>query len=96
MAFLVANPSLRWGKPSGGGTKSTNRKPVGVWVCSFIPLKSYRCSKCIVPGKPANTTILGTMTHYRVVLQIDFRPRRSFCRLAQLSRKPNNFLTWTL
>ena len=23
---VVVNPSLRWGKPSGGGTKSTNRK----------------------------------------------------------------------
>ncbi|MGO9113744.1 MAG: hypothetical protein ACLP9L_31320, partial [Thermoguttaceae bacterium] len=29
-AFLVANPSLRWGKPSGGEIKSTNRKPGGV------------------------------------------------------------------
>ena len=31
VAFLVANPPLRWGKPSGGGTKSTDRRLVGVW-----------------------------------------------------------------
>ena len=30
VAFLVANPSLRWGKPSGGGTKPTDRLPGGI------------------------------------------------------------------
>jgi hypothetical protein len=29
-AFLVAKHSLRWGRPSGGETKSTDRKPTGV------------------------------------------------------------------
>jgi hypothetical protein len=28
--FLVAKQSLRWGRPSGGGTKPTDREPDGV------------------------------------------------------------------
>ena len=43
-AFLAANPSLRRGKPGGGGTKSTDRKPAGVRSeqTHFISLYSMR------------------------------------------------------
>ena len=37
---IVVNPALRWGKPGGGETKSTDRKLAGVY--SFISLNSYR------------------------------------------------------
>ena len=48
VAFLVANPSLRWGKPSGGGTKSSTREPPGsgnrrVSLPSLAPRGKHCC-----------------------------------------------------
>ena len=58
-AVLVAKQSLRWGRPSGGGTKSTNRKPGGV-VCFTL---------CVAKSQPrvrlASSVVLAATTENR-------------------------------
>ena len=60
--FLVAKQSLRWGRPSGGGTRSTGCKPAGVHFS--ISRKSCKISNratwpIIIDWKPVGNTPEG-------------------------------------
>ena len=72
-AFLVAKPPLRWDKPSGGGTKSTNRKLAGV---------PKRCCKRLLANKtysPAGQAGRGRLLHSAKQLRDCFRRYRQAC-----------------